>query len=314
METRRNMMEFTGILGCRSLIRAFPYALLLGLCGTLLVDCSRKPEATGGPVGQVIAHVGKQDVTISELENEFRVASVPPDRRNDEIVKRVLGDLAKRKYFAQKALISGLDREPNTLLEMMRAREQVLATAYVQRGVSTKSSGIGNAEIDQYIAAHPLKFAKRIVMTIDQITIPLTGNVQAVVDATRELNSLEDIDRKLSELGVLHTRSTGLLNSGDVPEDFFKAVQEKKTDDVVFVRSGPTTGTFFKSKGDDASYLARRMLVAALYQEEAGAPASDIEIKYEYDYARIMAKQEPQAGQEPKKGQPEEKREPEEKK
>src|SRR5262249_48039404 len=98
------------------------YAVVIGVAGTLLAGCDRKPAATATAptdqvTGQVIAHVGKQDITVQELDNEFRWNAIPLDKRNDDaLVKRVLSELVLRKYLAQRAVEAGLDRDPTVLL------------------------------------------------------------------------------------------------------------------------------------------------------------------------------------------------------
>src|SRR5450631_3978168 len=132
-------------------------ALVTGLgCLLLLTGCGRHraAEEANGPAGQVIAHVGDEAVTAQELENELRLANVPLDKRTDAIKKRALIEIIVRKYLVQQALAAKLDREPTVHLDIMRSREQVLATAQVQRTVASKASSIGKSEIDQFIAAH----------------------------------------------------------------------------------------------------------------------------------------------------------------
>jgi EpsD family peptidyl-prolyl cis-trans isomerase len=284
-------------------VRAGRSVLFVALLGSALAACGRGSQNTAtAPAGQVIAHVGKQDVTINELENEFRWAQVPADKRNDQTTKAVLGDLARRKYLAQKAITAGLDREPGVLLDTLRSREQILASAFVNRDVATKAAGIGNSDIVHYVDAHPLKFAKREVLTVEQVSIPLTANAQAAVEATKDAKSIDEIDQKLSAMGVLHNRTMAAMSSANLPEDFYNFMQTNKNDDVYFVRQG-SSGIFFKVKakepapliGDDANKLARQLLVQGLLQEETSnkQPAADIEIKYEGDYARIMTAEVP---------------------
>lgn len=81
-------------------------ALSVGLCGILLAGCDEQKEGRAhAPIEQVIAHVGNEDITSRELENEFRVAGIPVEARDDDAtVKRVLNDLVVRKYLVQQAL------------------------------------------------------------------------------------------------------------------------------------------------------------------------------------------------------------------
>jgi len=282
-----------------ALTRAGGYALLIGISASLLAGCGKNPAAA---TGQVIAHVGKDDVTAPELESEFRWTATPPDRRDEATVKRVLGDLVLRKYLAQKAVDAELDRDPTVLLDVLRSREQVLANAFVGRDVATQAAAIGKTEIDRFITSEPWKFANRQILTVEQIIIPATANSKAAVEATKELKSLDEIDQKLNELKVLHSRSMGILSSSEFSQEVFDAIVARKDTDQFYIQT-PSAGVFFQIKGqerqpvigDVAANIARRQLVADLVRSVANAKslaaAADREVKYEGQYARIMDKE-----------------------
>ncbi len=276
-------------------VRACQYALLIGLSGTVLAACNKE---TAAPKGQVIARVGNEDVTQQELENELRWAQIPADRRDDATIKRVLGDLVQRKYLVQKAMAGKLDREPSILLDLLRSREQILATSYTQRDAAGRSTAIGKADIDKYILSHPLMFERRQLLTVDKISIAMTPATQQVVEATKSMKSLEEIEKKLKEMSVLYNRSMGSLSSGDIPEEFYNILKGQKPDDVFFVPTGPT-GTFFRVKGaettpmkaEDAARIARQALVVEIMRGEMRklADTAQAEAKYEGNYAKIMS-------------------------
>src|SRR4029077_20986368 len=118
------------------------------------------------------------DVTQQELDNELRLANVPADKRNDQIIKAALSRIVERKYLVQQAIAAKLDREPTVHLDLLRSREQVLAGAIMQRNLAAKAGSIGKADIDKFIAAHPLQFAKREIFNIEQITFSIPANIQ----------------------------------------------------------------------------------------------------------------------------------------
>lgn len=117
-------------------------------------------------------------------------------------------------------------------------------------------------------------------------------------------------EQKLTEVGMLHNRSMGVISSSDIPEEFYNALKNQKQDDVFFVPSG-TTGTFFKVKsqetrpltGEDAARFARQQLLRELLRTETNkqAVSAEADAKYEGDYARIM-RGEPKAGEKDKAG------------
>jgi EpsD family peptidyl-prolyl cis-trans isomerase len=274
---------------------------VLGLCALVLSGCGKKSadQATASG-GQVVAHIGNEDVTVQELQNEFRLANVPPDRQKDPaLVKQAVGELVLRKYLSQQAVAAKLDREPNVLLDLLRARTQVLANAYLARAVAAKP--ISQPDIDKYIASNPLKFANRQLVSVEQIVFAIGPTAQAAVEASKDLKSLDEVDQKLTSLGIAHNRAMGALNTAEIPENLFNLIQAKKADDVFFVQSG-ANGIFFKVtgeaprplEGESASNMARQMLRADELKAEIGiaSVAANLEAKYQGDYAKIMSNEE----------------------
>jgi EpsD family peptidyl-prolyl cis-trans isomerase len=285
-------------------------AVAVGGLALLLVGCGKGADnQAGASKGQVVAHVGTDVITIPELENEFRLANIPADKQKQpEIVKRILGDLVLRKYLVQQALAAKLDREPSVLLDILRSREQVLASAFVSRNVAAKASAITQADVNKYIESNPQKFANRQLLEVEQISFPLGPNSQSVTDAMRDMKSLDEIDQKLTAMNVPHSRSTGSLNSSDLPQDILNRMEAKKPDDVFFLRAGPN-GMFLIVKGEEtrplsgegAINLARQLLRAELQKAELGlaSVSANFTAKYEGDYAAMM-KQESTSSEKPK--------------
>lgn len=272
-------------------------AIMIGLAG-----CGKSGEGQGSvPNGQIVAHVGDQVITTQELDTEFRWANVPNDKRqNPENLKRVLGELVTRKYWLQQALAAKLDREPSVLLDILRSREQVLASAFANREVATKLAAMTKVDIDKFIANHPAKFSDQQIFHADQISFALGPNSQSIVEAAKDFNSLEQVDQKLTGLGVPHNRSSGMLNSAELPDELLKLIQTQKQDNVFFARAGQN-GVFFQVtseephpvEGEAAMALARQLMRLDLLKTEASMAgmSANAEAKYEGDYAKIMGAQ-----------------------
>ncbi|WP_213773874.1 hypothetical protein [Bradyrhizobium sp. dw_78] len=274
---------------------------LIGLGSLVLAGCSKNADVqTEASKSQVVAKLGDQVVTIQELDNEFRLANVSGEMRKDpETIKRVLGELVTRKYMVKQALDAKLDREPTVLLDILRSRELTLANALVTRDVTTKSASISNTDIDSYIANNPMKFANRQIMSVEQISVPLSATSPAVLDATKEMKTLDEVDQKLTSMGVQHGRSTGVIGSGDVPQDLLDKIIARQADDIFFLRAG-VNGIFFKVTGQEPRPLegeaainaARQYLRQDIVKSEISmtSVAANLEAKYEGDYAGIMGK------------------------
>jgi len=268
---------------------ALPVAMLLAGCG-------RKQE-TQAVVGQVIAHVGPDDVTQQELDNELRLANVPADKRTDEVVKAALSRIVERKYLVQQALAAKLDREPTVHLDLLRAREQILAGAFVQRDLSTKMSTISKNEIDSYIQGHPKQFDQRELFQIEQISFTPPKDLEALTAATKDFKTLDQVEAKLNGMNIKFSRGPATLDSATTPAEMLKVLDARKPDDVYFIRARGSA-SFFKVMsvdqkpltGDEANEFAKREVRVDIGRKSAQdiAKAALADAKFEGDYARIM--------------------------
>ena len=265
-------------------------------CAAVLGGCSKRSGEATAAGGQVVAHVGNQVVTNQELENELRLANIPTDKQKDPaIVRQVLGQLVVRKYFLQQALAAKLDREPGVLLDLLRAREQVLENAYLVRTVDAKSPT--KAEIDRYIADNPAKFANRKLFQVEQIVFPINPSTESLIEASRDAKTLDEVDQRLTSASVPHARQNGVLQSGELNRELVEKIEGRKNDDIFFVRSGQK-GVFFKVVGEEARpvqgeaavNLARQFMRSDAIKGELGIASytASREATYEGDYQQIM--------------------------
>jgi EpsD family peptidyl-prolyl cis-trans isomerase len=266
------------------------------ICAAALSACTPQAEPNA-PAGQVIAHLGPQVVTSLELSNEMRDANVPAQSRNEPaIVKQVLSELVLRKYLVQQALAARLDQQPEVLLDIMRAREQVLARASMARKSATIS--VDERDIERFIRTNPDKFKSRHIFTIDQVRFALGPGSREAVAGNRDASSLDEIERRLTGLGIAHNRSTGVISEADLPADLGKALAVRKPDQVFFGRLG-ANGLYFSVKSEQASPLegaaadeiARETLKEQSTKEQysEAAAAALKEAKFEGEYAKIMS-------------------------
>jgi EpsD family peptidyl-prolyl cis-trans isomerase len=264
-------------------------AIALSACG--------KTEVAGDVVGQVIAHVGSDDVTQQELDNELRHSNVSLDKPSDLQIRSALGRVVERKFFAQRAIAMKLDREPTLSLDLLRGRELVLADTYAQRDLAAKASGISTSEVEDYIQAHPAQFTNRQQFQIEQVSFPLQHDMNGIMAAVKELSSLDQVGAKLNELGVKFDRGTGMLDSATLLPELLSRLEARKPDDIFLIRSG-TGFAIFKvisvsekpPTDDEANRFAKQQMLADLARktDRETRDASLASARYEGDYSRIM--------------------------
>ena len=282
--------------------RSVPGLKTIILLSVALSACG-KQNSEPTAKGQVVAQVGDQVVTTQELENEIRLANVPPNKQTDpETLRKVLGDLVLRKFLLKQAMAAKLDREPNVLLDILRSREQVLATASLTRAVAARPPG--RADVETYIADNPYKFHKREYYNVDQIVFPISAAVQVSEEVGQFPTSLDEINKKLASASILHVRQTASLLSSEFPPDLARAFDARKPNEVYFLRAGPN-GIYFRIlssetrplTGEAASDLARLALRADALKAETGVAqfSANLETKFQGDYGALMRQPESRA-------------------
>jgi EpsD family peptidyl-prolyl cis-trans isomerase len=282
-------------LAIKPFVRATAVICLLGLAGCNNAKTPAKP--TPEQNSQIIAKVGKEDVTIHELQNEYRLAGITPDKVNDNLTRAVLAEIVKRKGLAQRAQAAGLDREPTVLLDLMRGREQILATALLQRDVQAKTSSIGKAEIDRYVNANPERFSKRTRFDVDQLQIPVSSLNQKFLDTVKDATSLDTVEAKAAEANIPYSRGNASLFSGDLPADLLSRLRNRKDTDVFFA-GAPQTGTFFKVRtespdplsGEAATRRGQILLRQETARTEIANKDAGAEVTYLGSYTKLMEK------------------------
>ncbi len=274
-------------------------ALLLAGCGETKDKPAEKAAAAPQlPASPTIATVGNEDIKAYELANEMRLAGVPvgkdKEKPDDQITKRFMRELVQRKYIVQKAIAEKIDRDPVFLVEAQRQREQLLANAYLQRAVADTS--LSGSRIEAYQANHPLMFAKRQAIEIEQIIFPLNQASKQIPELAKDAKTLDQAAQLLKSHNIAFSRGDNAIGSGDMPPEAFDLMQKKSADNVFFTARGGS-GVFFVVKeikpqpltGEPATQLAKRMLLNEVAREKATEKLpDDLKVHYEGDLERIM--------------------------
>ena len=176
-----------------------------------------------------------------------------------------------------------------------------MANAFTSRQASSRTSAITKADIDRFIANNPSKFVNQQILNVDQITVSRDSISQSAVEAMKSSNSLDEVDQKLTSMGIPHGRLSGVLKSAEIPDELWKSILARKQDEIFFVRAGQN-GVFLKIKsseprpleGDAAALVARQLLKNDMLKTEASMAgiSANLEAKYEGEYAKIMAQPE----------------------
>jgi EpsD family peptidyl-prolyl cis-trans isomerase len=175
----------------------------------------------GAPRGQVVAVVNGEEITTAALNEEARARNVL-DAAQPPVRAALLQDLVDRKLLAQKAIEQKLDRSPRHLVAVERMKEALLAQDLLGwAGIS--GSAPTEAELLRYIAANPMAFERRTILSIEQITFPRFSDPE-LLRKLETAATLVAIDALLTQAGVPRERLVKTWDSAIIPEAAIRSV------------------------------------------------------------------------------------------
>jgi EpsD family peptidyl-prolyl cis-trans isomerase len=186
-----------------------PRLAIAGLLGALsLVGCDKAPG------GQVVAVVGDDEITLTELRAEART---PPTAAGPEVLAAnaaALARLTDRNILASYARDQGFDRSPDYVEKRRQIEQQLLASLAIRElaGPSPKPTA---AEVQRFIDANPTLFARRQRLDIDRIKIETPGDPK-VIQSLVKLQNLDAAQARLAAQGMKFERGRGYFDTASV--------------------------------------------------------------------------------------------------
>lgn len=210
------------------------------LAGTVLVvlgavslsACTSKEAGSG----QSLVRVGKAEITVHQLNDELSRIDSPT-----EVAKQqVLEVLIDRQLLQSEAMRNKMDRDPEVLQAIERAKAQILAQAYLK----SKSAGIAppsKDEIREYFTQHPELFTRRKLFDIEELIIDskdFSSPLHSAVDAAR---SLDSVAAWLDQQGIEYARRKTARSTADLPPELAAKLQAIQKGDLFVVKEDNRT-------------------------------------------------------------------------
>jgi EpsD family peptidyl-prolyl cis-trans isomerase len=189
------------------------------------------------PKGQVVATVGGDEITVTELNRELAGVQTGPDAASRKAVEQAaVQNLITRKLLAQTAKDQKLDKTPVFALQKQQTEENMLAQAW-QRKVAAAVAAPAREEAERYVAEHPSMFANRKVMVIDQIVV---GKFDpALMKEFEPMTTLEQIEAVLSRENIDYQRTTVAVDSLNAPPAFTDTLSKLPPGEIFIFPRGP---------------------------------------------------------------------------
>ena len=228
----------------------------------LVAACSGKGESA--PSGQVVAVVGGQELTVSQLNTEMQALGDAGAQAN--LREAALRTLVERELLAQAAEREGVGQLPDTAIQLERLRKTGMVealAAQIRRQVPQPSDD----EVRQAIAASPASYANRSLLIVDQLLAPVTD--PDVLAAMAPLETLEEIVALLDQQETGYGQRVTLVDPLDLTGEQAELVGAMSPGEVFIL---PEAGGLRINRirqaipspvtGEDAVKAARRKIIA----------------------------------------------------
>jgi EpsD family peptidyl-prolyl cis-trans isomerase len=208
-------------------------AALVLLAVTALSACGNKEKAAG----QSVARVNGEEITVHQMNAEL-------ERMNPQTVskKNVLDGLIARELLIEEAQKAKMDRDPKVMQAIERAKEQILAQAYLQ----TKTANVpkpSEAEIEAFYQKNPQLFSQRKQFDTKELVIDTKDLTPELVTKMNNARTLDEVREWLQGHQVKFVPTQATRSSVELPPE------------VVTALSKMTPGSLFTVKQGDKSQL-----------------------------------------------------------
>lgn len=206
--------------------RGLTIALSVSLAAAALAGCGDKT-----PSGQVVATVGKEEITAIDLKNEMGNFSTPDPKIRRQAERQALEAIINRKVLAQAAKKRKIDKSPEFAQQEKRLNEGLLVQTWQGQLVKAVPAPTQD-EINTFMTAHPSYYAQHKVFSVDQIRF--ARPTQAVLEQLRPANDMAAVEAVLAANKVQFARGATRVDALTVPPAMLTEI-EKLPAGAVFV-------------------------------------------------------------------------------
>jgi len=209
------------------------------LCGILMLAAAVVLTACGGKdkkAGQSLVRVDGAEITVLQLNDELKLAGVRTEQQ-EAASKQLLESLIDRQLIIAEAMRTKIDRTPDVMQAIERAKAQIIAQAYLQ-SLTSKIAKPSKVEINDYYQKHPEFFAQRKEFDLKQLVIAndnFSDELRLFMDSA---HSLDEVAAWMDQHGVIYARGETTRSTADLPQQVVEKLLEMPKGKLFLVSEG----------------------------------------------------------------------------
>ena len=226
-----------------------------------LAACGDKAAA---PTGQVVATVGGEEITTTDLDSELNGATAPTPEGQKNLQRMALENIINRTILAQAAEADGLAKGPEFAVIERKSRQLALVEL-LQRNLGKSLPQPSAEEVDNFILENPSMFANRKVFVVDQIVVPQAN--QELLKALQPVKTMAEAEAVLARFNVKGNNTVGVIDSLTIPPQAAQQIGALPPDEVFIIpANGALRINHVRSSqvdpisGDQAKNIAKELI------------------------------------------------------
>ena len=205
------------------------------LLAATLAGCGEKKK----PTGQVVAKVNGEEITIHQLKSEFS-ALTTSSADQAKLTRTILDSLIDEQLLVEYSKERKLDRDPQVMQALEKARRQILAQA-IQDSLAMSSPRPTAAEVRAFYEAQPALFEKRRIYTFHQFIIDRASFSDALKAKLDKAKSDPDVVKALKEQKIGFRELLTAKPAEQLPMEVLPRIAAMAKGDLVVLNNGAET-------------------------------------------------------------------------
>ncbi len=165
----------------------------------------------GKPKGQVVAKVGKDEVTVLDLQSELGNFKAPNTQVRKAAEQQALNSIIQRKLLVKAAEERKLDKTPEFARLRERTNEALLVRSWQEQLVKAVPKPSAD-EVNKFIAEHPDLYGARKRLLVDGVQFA-APNDPTLAAALQPLNTLDEVRALLTARKLAFSNGSGELDA-----------------------------------------------------------------------------------------------------
>lgn len=172
-----------------------------------LASCGDK----GAPEGQVVARVGKDEVTVLDLQAEMAGFKAPNAQARKAAEQAALNSIIERKILAEAAKKEKVDKSPEFSRQQERLNEVLMVRTWQESLVKAVPAPSPD-EVQKFVNEHPDLYSAHKIILIDGLRFA-TPRDPTLAQALQPLSTLEEVAALLTQRKIPFGNGAGEIDT-----------------------------------------------------------------------------------------------------